>query len=205
MFPQFTYATTGSIARWFSKKLPRSVVNKMRWVKSYPAHPAFVEATQHIIRHFLEEQHLPEEETVLLFSAHGVPKKFIEQGDIYQSECEASYHAVMKAFPKSLGKLAYQSKFGRGEWVRPYTIDVCEKVKAWHEGRPNVVFVPISFTSDHIETLFEMETEYMPVIRDQGLNAYRVPAITLDPKWIQAIAAILQESNFCSNQMLIRR
>lgn len=205
MFPQFTYATTGSIARWFEKKLPKDIVNKIRWVKSYPAHPGFISAQQKSIRQFLDQHGLKDEETILLFSAHGVPENFVATGDLYQDECEASFKSVMKAFPNVSGRLSYQSKFGPEEWLKPYTIDACKEIRKWNNGRSNVVFVPISFTSDHIETLFEIETEYMTVIRQEKLNAYRLPALTLNKEWIQAIGDILEEVELCNNQMLVRR
>jgi protoporphyrin/coproporphyrin ferrochelatase len=203
MFPQFTYATTGSIARWFQRNLPREVVNKIRWVKSYPAHSLFIHAHQNHIRHFLEMHQLPKEETILLFSAHGIPQNFVAMGDVYEDECQASFNAVIRAFPTVLSRLSYQSLFGREEWLKPYTVDVCKEIHSWRQGRQHVVFVPISFTSDHIETLCEIERDYMSLIRDRNLNAYRVPALTLNPEWIQAILSILQQDNFCSNQMLI--
>lgn len=204
LFPQFTYATTGSVAKWFGKNLPFEIVRKMRWIKSYPAHPKFVKSHQLHIRRFLTEHRLKDEETILLFSAHGIPQQFVDTGDIYESECRASFEHVMKAFPDILGRLSYQSKFGRGEWIKPYTIDVCEKVNSWCEGRRHVVFIPISFTSDHIETLCEIENDYMSVIRTKGLNAFRVPALTLDENWINAVLEIIQEPNTLANQMLIR-
>jgi len=205
MFPQFTYATTGSAARWFEENLPAPTVNKMRWIKSYPTHPAYVAAQQGTIRRFLEENELKEEEVALLFSAHGVPQLFMETGDIYQDECESSVEAVMRAFPKAVGKLAYQSKFGPGEWLRPYTEDACEQVKRWSGDRPAVVVVPISFTSDHIETLVEIEQQYLPLIREQGLRALRLPAFNRSEEWIDAIASILKDKILCTNQMLVRK
>jgi len=204
LFPQFTYATTGSIARWFARRLPPAIVKKMRWIKSYPSHPSFVNCQINLIKDFLSLNELEEKETVLLFSAHGVPKRFIKDGDLYQDECEASFKAVMKGFPEALGRICYQSKFGKGEWLRPYTLEACEDIVNWHQKRSHIVFVPISFTSDHIETLFEVEQEYMPPIRTRGLNAYRVPALTLRPDWVEAILKILEDAHFCSNPMLIR-
>ncbi len=204
MFPQFTYATTGSIARLFFRELPAELIAKMRWIKSYPTHPAFIRLTQQRIRNFLNKHQLHEEEVILLFTAHGVPKKFIETGDLYETECSGSFQKVMEGFPKVLGRLAYQSKFGPGEWLRPYTIDVCEEIRGWNEGREHVVFVPISFTSDHIETLFEIEKEYLPVITDQGLKSYRVPSFNRGSDWIETIQAILLDSIPVSPPMLIR-
>lgn len=204
MFPQFTYATTGSIARWLDASLPKKIVNKMQWVKSYPSHPAFVHAQQVAIRQYLDVHGLKDEETILLFSAHGVPELFVERGDVYEFECNASFNAVMEAFPDVYGRLSYQSKFGRGEWLKPYTIDVCEQIRSWSGGRKQVVFVPISFTSDHIETLFEVEEQYMTVVEREGVKAFRVPALTMNREWIDAIVEIIRQPETCSTPMLIR-
>lgn len=102
------------------------------------------------------------------------------------------------------GRLCYQSKFGRGEWLRPYTNEACEEILSWHEGRKNVVFIPISFTSDHIETLFEIEKLYLPPIQKNGLSAFRCPALNLEPYWLNAILEILEEPNLHDNDSLIR-
>lgn len=204
LFPQFSYATTGSAARWFKENLPRQVLNRMRWIKSYPTHPGFIKAHQNHLKRFMADKGLKEEETAFLYSAHGLPKLFVESGDIYQSECEASVREIMKGFPDVIGKLSYQSKFGRGEWLRPYTIDVSTEVLKWNQDRKHVIFVPISFTSDHIETLCEIENDYMTAVRKAGIQAWRIPALTLNEDWMDAIAEIISEEPFCTNDMLVR-
>lgn len=205
LFPQFTYATTGSIARWFQYNLPRTISNKLRWIKSYPNHPSFIAAHVKKIDAFLKQNQLDPQDTVLCFSAHGIPQGYVDAGDIYQAECQRSYQGIMSFFPQVLGRLCFQSKFGPGEWLKPYTSESCESILSWHQGKNNIVFIPISFTSDHIETLCEIENDYMTVIRKNGLKAYRVPALTKDPEWIDAITDILQEKQYSSNMMLYRR
>lgn len=204
MFPQFTYATSGSIARWFQKKLSQETLNKIRWVKSYPEHQAFTRSYVHCIQELLFEKQLSEEDVFIVFTAHGIPQKFVDKGDVYQSECEASFRRLMQCFPKAKGILSYQSKFGPGEWLRPYTIDVSEQIKEHSQGRQHVLFVPISFTSDHIETLVEIENDYVQAVRKQEFNAYRVPALNLRVEWLEGICEIIQDANLCNNQMLIR-
>lgn len=204
MFPQFTYATTGSIARLFKNKLSKKTLDKLKWVKSYPSHSAFITVTQKAIREFLEAHRLKEEDILFFFSAHGLPQEFVDEGDLYAYECRLSYAGVMKGFSKAEGLLAYQSKFGPGEWLRPYTQDVCEQIEKYRKGRETVLFIPISFTSDHIETLFEIEQQYIPIIREQGLFAYRLPALNRRPDWIEAIAEILNQFTPASTSMLIR-
>lgn len=204
MFPQFSYATTGSIARWFSKHLSPKVQRKLFWIKSYATHPAFIAAWQRRIRDCLKQNGLQDEETILLFSAHGLPKEFIETGDLYERECELSFQEIAAEFPSCLNKLAYQSKFGTGEWLRPQTDELCQQILDWSEGRKAVVFVPLSFTSDHIETLFEVEQLYLPPVRERGLTALRCPAFGPRPDWIAAIESILEHPDRLANQMLVR-
>ncbi len=203
MFPQFSYATTGSIARFFSQHLSQSILNRIRWIKSYPDHPAFVQAFQRRIKEFLQENHIPEEQTILLFSAHGLPKQFIETGDLYVSECQLSFSTISSAFPKALCKLSYQSQFGKAEWIRPYTGEFCAQASHWGKGYRHCVMVPLSFTSDHIETLYEMEQLYLPVLREQGFHAWRCPGLNRREDWIAAIAEIFQERGRIGNGMLI--
>lgn len=203
LFPQFTYATSGSIARWFKRHLSPSIIQKIRWIRSYPDHLGFVSSYQAVIRDFLLENELDEKDTLLIFSAHGIPQEFVDTGDPYPQECSASFHAVMQAFPQVLGRLSYQSKFGKGEWIKPYTIDTCHEIQLWNEGRKEIVFVPIAFTSDHIETLCEIEKEYMTVIRKKGFRAYRVPALNRHPEWLEGIVKIIRESKTVPNDKLI--
>ena len=205
LFPQFCYGTTGSIARFFSERLSLDASGKLRWIKSYADHPAFIEAWKTRIENFLEEKKLERRDIFLFFSAHGVPRSFIDEGDPYEKECERSVSAVMEGFPDIPGRLAYQSKFGRGEWLLPYTDEECKNVSKWTLGRNEIVIVPISFTSDHIETLFEIEKLYLPIIRSKGLNAHRCPALNLDPAWIFALQSIAMQPNLWRNETLIRK
>lgn len=204
MFPQFTYATTGSVAKFFLNHFTPFTLQKFKWVKSYPAHPAFIDSTVRAIRDFLILTGLKQEEVFFLFSAHGLPQNFIDKGDLYEYECRASFHNVMESFPEAESLLCYQSKFGRGEWLKPYTADVCRDIRSYAHGRKYCVFVPISFTSDHIETLFEVEELYMPLITEAGLHPFRVPALNRRPDWIDAIPRILSDSTPCTTSMLVR-
>jgi len=206
LFPQFTYATTGSIARFFSKNLSKNAQSKLRWISSYPTHVAFIESFQRKIQSFLSAKNLKSQDSLLLFSAHGIPQDFIDTGDPYQKECEHSFQAIMNAFPQALGKLSYQSKFGKNEWIKPYTEEISKEILKHNQGRKNIIFIPLSFTSDHIETLFEVEEQYMPLIRNNHLDVYRCPALNYEPYWIDALASLFQEKNIMhtENSKLIR-
>jgi protoporphyrin/coproporphyrin ferrochelatase len=199
MFPQFSYTTTGSIARWFATHLPVSLREQFRWVKSYCDHPAYITVMETIIREFLTAHQLNESETILLFSAHGLPKAYVDKGDQYQIECQRSFSAISQRFCKATSVLTYQSKFGKGEWLRPYTEEWCQSLTS---SCAQVVVIPLSFTSDHIETLFEIEYQYLPLIRQRGLAAYRLPALNRRLDWIRAIGTIIRDSPKSSNSEL---
>ncbi len=205
MFPQFSYATTGSIALWFKDHLSSRTWQKMQWVKSYPMQSGYLAAMQNCLREFLDSHGLKEEEVFLLFSAHGLPQRFIATGDVYQRECRLSYEEISGRFPLALSLLSYQSQFGKEKWIEPYTAEVCEKIEDRAQGRKNVVVIPLSFTSDHIETLFEIEEMYVGVIRKKGLNAFRCPALNQRKDWIRAIAEMFHAKETHNTQMLLRK
>ena len=202
LFPQFSYATTGSIARFFQKHLSYKAQRKLRWIKSYAEHPAFIDCFTRHIQKYLDKQNLSD--AALFFSPHGIPQTFACTGDPYKWECENSYNRIVANFPHLQTIMAYQSKFGRGEWLRPYTDEVSETIRNYIQGEPAVVFIPLSFTSDHVETLVEVEDQYLPPVRAAGLQAYRCPAFNLSPDWIESILKILNDTPRISNEMLIR-
>ncbi len=191
LFPQFSYATTGSIARFFSENLSPSTCSKLQWVKSYADSSSYIEAMQQNIEDCLIQVGLQQSEVILFFSAHGLPQKYVDEGDPYQDECEESFAKIAAAFPKAHTILAYQSKFGPGKWLEPSTHELCQNPQPWNQGRRHVVIVPLSFTSDHIETLSEIEHLYLPLIRSQGLQAHRCPALNFHPTWLSVLPSLL--------------
>lgn len=204
LFPQFSYATTGSIALWLSKKLSAPTLKKLSWIKSYSDADVYIAAMQKCLENFLSEKEIKEEDAVLLFSAHGLPQSFIDTGDPYQKQCVLSFEKIRDHFPQALSRLSYQSQFGKEEWIRPYTAEVCETITNWAEERKTVIVIPLSFTSDHIETLYEIEELYIEKIRKQGLTAWRCPALNLREDWIQGIAKLFNTSDILSNEALLR-
>jgi protoporphyrin/coproporphyrin ferrochelatase len=204
LYPQFSFSTTGSIARFFAENLQKKTVDKLRWIKSYAANERYIWLMQKNIKNFLEENGLEEKNVVLFFSAHGLPQRFVEKGDPYEKECYLSFNAIKVAFPLAHCLLAFQSQFGPGEWLRPYTNELCATPLKWNLGRQNVVIIPLSFTSDHIETLVEIEHQYLPLIRKVGLNGYRCPALNRRKEWGDVLLEIMKTSNRFANLALIR-
>jgi ferrochelatase len=100
--------------------------------------------------------------------------------------------------------LAYQSQFGKGKWLKPATEELCNDPAQYFCKSKPVVFVPLSFSSDHIETLFEIEELYVGSLRSQGFLAYRCPALGRRKDWVDAMVEIIQGRSCVANDSLIR-
>ncbi len=205
LFPQFSYATTGSIARFFFDHLDPQIVNRLRWIKSFSSHPLYLNSFQNVIADTLKENGINEDEVVILFSAHGLPKKFVCTGDSYTWECQSAFEKIAQVFPKAVSVLSYQSQFGKDVWTKPYTKELCADASEWTKGRKKVLVAPLSFTSDHVETLFEIEHQYLPPLKKQGIEAMRIPALNLRMDWLEALPKIIRHSEYCTNSMLLRK
>ena len=132
----------------------------------------------------------------VFFSAHGVPKSYVEDaGDPYQQEIESCSRLIISELSNSLGfenpySLAYQSRVGPEEWLKPYTEDVLEELA--NKKVKDLVVVPISFVSEHIETLEEIDIEYRKIAIGFGIaNFYRVKALDTYPLFIRGLADLV--------------
>lgn len=205
LFPQFSYTTTGSCARWLSQAMPAELLHRFRWVKSYGSDRLFVSAWQERIRDKLAQLEWEEQDTVLLFSAHGIPKRYAEAGDPYAGECERSMAAILGAFPKAVGRLCYQSQFGPEQWLQPYTSALVQTLGDQIPDRRRCLIVPHAFTTDHLETLVEIEDQYLSVLQEKGWHAHRVDCLQGNQTFVKALVTLAEQPEGCTTQMLIRR
>ena len=204
LFPQFSYTTTGSCARWVSRAIPARLLHRFRWVKSYGSDPLFVAAWQEQIRYKLARLEWELEQTVLLFSAHGIPKRYAEAGDPYAQECQRSMEAICRVFPQAEARLCYQSQFGPEQWLQPYTSALVQTIGEQIPDRRHCLIVPHAFTTDHLETLVEIEDQYLSVLRERGWNAHRVECLQGNQMFVKALAKLAEQTEGCTTQMLIR-
>lgn len=198
LFPHFTYAVTGSIVRCIHKYLPKANIS---WIAHFGSHPEFLACIVNHIRSFLQSCNIPEDSCCLLFSSHGLPLKYIRQGDPYRQQCVDSFHAISQQLQPMETHLCYQSKFGFGEWLSPSTKTVCETLKT---DKKYVLIIPFGFTSEHIETLYEIEKEYLPILNQRGYFALRVPTIYASTHWVETLAAIVRNSTYVRHTQLIK-
>ncbi|TYI30972.1 hypothetical protein ES332_A05G422100v1 [Gossypium tomentosum] len=138
------------------------------------------------------------EEVVIFFSAHGVPLAYVEEaGDPYKAEMEECVDLIIEELEKrkitNAYTLAYQSRVGPVEWLKPYTDDTI--VDLGRKGVKGLLAVPISFVSEHIETLEEIDVEYKELALESGIENWgRVPALGCEPMFISDLADAVIES-----------
>ena len=194
LYPHYTTATTGSslweLRRELAGKKPRLGAVDLFEIDRWPEKPRYLDALAEQVRRGLEQ--FPEAARAgveLLFSAHGLPETFIYKGDPYVEDLERTIAGVLKRLggqravapvvpePRRQGALA-RAVDGRGAascWPRP--------------GARDVLAIPISFVSDHIETLYEIDLLFGDEAKALGLNFKRAPSLNAEPAFIEALAA----------------
>lgn len=130
----------------------------------------------------------------LLFSAHGLPRRYEEDGDDYPDRVRAATETVVdRVRGHEAWHLAFQSRMGPVEWTRPYTDEALRALGA--EGVRSLVTVPMGFVSDHLETLYEIDILYRDVARDAGIRRYhRVPTFNDHPEFARFLARLVRET-----------
>lgn len=196
-YPQFSCSTTGSSLNELWRASRRTgLAEAFDWsvIDRWPTHPRFVAAMAETVKQGLLQFSAEEREDVLiLFSAHSLPMAVINRGDAYPAEIGATVHEVMKQLEYAYEyMLAYQSDVGPVAWLGPSTESVIEALAK--KKRKNVLVVGVAFTSDHIETLHELDIEYGELAHEAGIKNYkRAPALNAMPLFQDALAEIVAE------------
>ena len=196
-YPQFSCSTTGSSLNELWRAASRTGLrDAFEWsiLDRWPVHPGFIEAMTETVRDGLDQFAPADREKVLiLFSAHSLPLDVIERGDSYPQEVGASVQRVVERLGASNSYiLAYQSDVGPVRWLGPSTAQVLRRLGA--RGQKYVLVVPIAFTSDHIETLSELDREYGEVAHQAGITHYRrAPALNDRPRFLDALAEMVRD------------
>ena len=194
LYPQFSISTSGSSFRLLEKlwqEDPKLQPIEYTVIPSWYKEPGYLQAMAELIAQELEQFPNPDE-VHIFFSAHGVPKSYVEEaGDPYQQEIEECTALIMQTLNRpNAHTLAYQSRVGPVEWLQPYTEDALKELGA--KGVKDLVVVPISFVSEHIETLQEIDIEYREVAEEAGIHNFRrVPAPNTHPVFINALADLV--------------
>ncbi len=196
-YPQFSCATTGSSLNELWRAAGRlGMRERFQWslIDRWPVHEGFIAAMAETVHDGLAQFPPAERDRVLLlFSAHSLPLEFIDRGDPYPQEVGATVHLVMERLGFTHPYLlAYQSEVGPLRWLGPSTERVIRSLGM--RGQKHVLVIPIAFTSDHIETLYELDREYGDVAREVGITSYRrAPALNDRPLFLDALAGLVGE------------
>jgi len=192
LYPHYSRATSGSSIKELKRILAESGVKfNVRYIESFYDDPLYIEALAERIREGLKEFH-PLADVELLFSAHSLPQSFIDEGDPYLSHIEETVRLVMQQFDIP-HHLAFQSRAGPVKWLEPSTDDMLKKLA--EDGRKNILVVPLSFVSDHIETLHEIDIEYSKKAWELGIARFaRIPSLNSAPKFVECLASLVHKS-----------
>lgn len=199
LYPQFSTTTTASsLAVWQREAARQGLACPTRFVRSYPTAPGFIAALAALVAPVLARATKDGTKPRLLLSAHGLPQKIVRAGDPYPREVEATATALIA----ELGRrgcedldwlVCYQSRIGPLAWIGP-SID--EEVRRAGRQRVTLVVAPISFVSEHSETLVELDHDYRRLAAECGVPGYhRVATVGTEPEFIAALAALVREDH----------
>ncbi|MGF1512290.1 MAG: ferrochelatase [Elainellaceae cyanobacterium] len=196
LYPHFSISTSGSSFRLLERIWSEDpALQKIDYtvIPSWYDSPGYLQAMAQLIAQELDQ--LPDPDSAhVFFSAHGVPLSYVEEaGDPYQREIEGCVDLIMQTLDRPNDyTLAYQSRVGPVEWLKPYTEDAIEELA---QRVDTLVVVPISFVSEHIETLQEIDMEYRELAEEAGIEGfYRVPALNTHPTFIGDMAHMVTEA-----------
>lgn len=196
LYPQYSGTTSGSSINEFYrvwKKAGKDLIDKdaveIIEIRDWYNHKGYINSWSGQISEALQES--ADSETHIIFSAHGIPQKLVEKGDPYQKQTEESVRLILNEL-KWEGKwsLSYQSKVGPVKWLEPATDSLLKELG--DTGTKSVLMVPISFVSDHSETLYEMDIQYKELAKESGVKTFnRAPTANCNPIFIGALKDIV--------------
>jgi ferrochelatase len=195
LYPQFSISTTGSSLNRINQLFAADSQKPARvtTIKSWQTEPLYISSLARTIAEELELFPNPDRRaTHVLFSAHSVPVSYIEQGDPYLDHTRETVKAVIDHLGQELShSLSFQSKVGPVKWLEPSTDSEVRRLAA--DGVKQLLLVPVSFVSEHIETLYELDILYRNVAQEVGLPNYRrAPALNCRAEFIEALAGIIE-------------
>ena len=192
LYPQYAASSSATVfdavADWF--KRARNVP-ELRFVRSYYDHPGYIGALAASVREYWTRHGRP---TKLVMSFHGVPRFTVERGDPYEDECQTTARLLAHALGLSDAQwqISFQSRFGRTEWLQPYTQATLEQLARQGAGRVDVVCP--GFAGDCLETLEEIAIEVRAAFLAAGGGEFHyIPCLNERDDWIAALTAIARE------------
>jgi ferrochelatase len=190
LYPHFSKATTGSSVIHLKKSLNRLAPHiPLKVISSYPTQPSYIQALADNIQKGLRL--FPDNNVQIIYSAHSLPVSFIKNGDPYVNHINETINAL-EQITRQRGKLCFQSKSGPVEWLSPSTPETLERLA--EEGCKNILVVPVSFVSDHVETLYEIDMLYREKAKALGMNLLSTPSLNTHPLFICGLKELVLQA-----------
>jgi ferrochelatase len=190
LYPHYSCATSGSSLNELKRRLQQiPVADDLVEIGSWPDHPGYIACLAEKIKGGLARFETDEPE--LVYSAHSLPTSFIEEGDPYVDHLQRTIKAV-EAITGKKGQICYQSRSGPVEWLSPSTPEMIQKLA--DDGCRSILMVPISFVSDHVETLVEINMQYRELAAERGVRLETSASLNDDPAFIAALKDIVLQA-----------
>lgn len=197
LYPQFSISTTRSSFRHFIKNIQaRGGLKSMRrhYISTWYDHPGYIDALVETIKEaYLNLPNQDLQATHLIFSAHSIPESYLAQGEPYLKHTKRTVELVMaKLGNERPWTLSFQSKVGPVKWLEPSTEQIIQKLA--QQKQQQILVVPISFVSEHIETLYELDILYKELADTAGIPHFtRAKALNLNSTFINALADLVED------------
>ncbi len=187
LYPHYSKATTGSSVRDFLRRAAGRGF-EITTIESWPDHPGYV---RELAATITEARQTMGGDPRVVYSAHSLPARFIDEGDPYCEHLERTIAAV-EAATAIKGELCFQSRSGPVRWLEPSTPATIDRLAA--EGCRKILMVPISFVSDHVETLYEIDMLYRRQAEQHHMELRRSAALNTRPGFIAVLADLVEEA-----------
>jgi len=205
LYPQYSTTTTASsVADWEQAAKTAGLSTPTQLICCYPAEAGFIDALTELAEQALTEAKrvAPNAKPFVIFSAHGLPEKIVKTGDPYAHEMHATVQPIVGRLGLKLGDpvegslgdwdYGFQSRVGPVRWIGPWTDHLI--IEAAQEKRA-IVILPVSFVSEHSETLVELDIEYRKLAEKHGAPAYvRAPTVSTHPAFIDGLANLVRQT-----------
>jgi len=192
LYPQYSAPTTATACdQAFRALMDLRWQPAIRTVPAYYDHPLYIEAlAQSVERAYAALDHRPE---LLLTSYHGMPERYLAEGDPYHCQCRATTRLLRTrlGWPEDEIVVTFQSKFGPEEWLKPYTVE--EVARLARSGRRRIAVIAPAFSSDCVETLEEIRGEIREAFLHAGGERFTyIPCLNAEPAHVDLLEAVIE-------------
>ena len=194
LYPQYAGPTTGSTFDAVAKELKTwRWVPELHFINNYCDEPLYIEALANSVREHIDQNGLPQK---IIFSYHGMPKRYLTSGDPYFCLCQKTTRLVQErlGLDKNTCLTSFQSRFGREEWLKPYTDETLEQLPK--DGINNIAIISPAFSADCLETLEELAVENRHAFIAAGGEKYAyIPALNDRTDHIHALVELIKSKH----------